>query len=350
LCTFREEHVDEIIDIFKIKVDLTEKYLETPNIVFYKVKTSSKALEAFIVDSPEAILLACMPHIVSNPFKWLNYRLAIKVSCLINDIMNKEELTPVFVHVLRAAPGYMLHTALKHKNPHMREYFIRPRYIHSSFRNHTERRLEIVYENLENLPSNSDLIVVKPDTEATGTTGLRVLETLVEKAGSKGSTIEALILYGFISNVGLKQIYEKAVKLGVKRVYAFILVDLTALASNKYDMVLYGPDVSYYRKRGEVKFLGALTSRETLEKCLLFYLPGMDQPGDWSARQNKLFNGEKFEEGNIMEHLVNSLKTARNIYEISKKQNWFKPFHDVAFNREIHALEKMVQRMQYMHR
>jgi len=339
----KESEIDELIKSFRIRVDLTEKVLDREALKVYKVKTSNKGLEAFLIDSPEARAIACLPHIVSRPFEYLNTILARRASEVVAGVVKNLELKPIFLHVLRAAPGYKLHEALRRKGLTFTEIHIRPKYQSYSFRDHVERRITVVYKNFEELPRGENVVLIKPDTEATGLTGERALEEIYREALKRSTSIEALVLYGFISEKGLQRLYRKTQELNIRKVYAFILVDLTSLAFNNYDMVLYGLDESRFSAKGERAHLGSVIDRETFEKCVAYYMPGMDQPGDWSARQDKLFNGENYERGNIRGHLSNSLTLAKRLYEISRREPWFKPWHKEVFLRGITSLQKVLE-------
>jgi hypothetical protein len=105
-------------------------------------------------------------------------------------------------------------------------------------------------------------------------------------------------------------------------------------------MPLYGPDESYYEATGEIRALGSVVDRSPLEDMITEFPPGSDQPGDWSARQEKLFTGASYEPGNIKEHLLNSASLLRRLREISRRQPWFREWHDEIFVREIRSLEE----------
>lgn len=345
----RQEVLDRIIEEFGIKVDLTEK-VEVPGL-----REGSRVFRVrypvgdgiYLIDTEAGKLIACHPHIVGEELAELSLEAALDA---VHAIL---ELTPlgevdwsevVFEHVLRAAPGYRLHEALrKITGKGFHEVWIRPRYMTPSYRDHDEeavKRLVVVYEDFSQIPEGIELTVLKPDTEASGRTGEVALERLAHAAEERGSKLGNLIVYGFISEPGLRTIEERARRLGFKHTYYFAIGDLTPLCSNLYDMPLYGPDESYYAERGEIKLLGGIVDYLTLERFLLDFIPGADQPGDWSARQSRVFTGLGYEPGGIEKHLKNSIGLIRRLWELSKGQPWFMEFHEEAIKKELEALEK----------
>ena len=344
----RQEILDRIIGEFGIKVDLTEG-VEVPGLgegsrvfrVRYPVGDG-----VYLVDTEAGKLIACHPHIVGEELAELSLEAALDAARVILELTPLGEVDwgeVVFEHVLRAAPGYRLHEALRKVSGRgFREVWVRPRYMTPSYRDHDEeavKRLVVVYEDFSQLPEGVELTVLKPDTEASGRTGEVALERIARAAEEKGSKLGNLIVYGFISEPGLRVIEEKARKLGFKHTYYFAIGDLTALCSNLYDMPLYGPDESYYTERGGIKLLGGVVDHLTLERYLLDFIPGADQPGDWSARQTRVFTGTGYEPGGIEKHLRNSMGLIRRLWELSRGQPWFMEFHEEAIRRELEALE-----------
>ncbi|RLG00018.1 MAG: hypothetical protein DRN49_03555 [Thaumarchaeota archaeon] len=343
--------LDRLIDVFRIKVDLTEPleaFSSTSKI--FRIKGFPSDCEVYIVDSDAGREIACHPSIVGDQLSQLCLEIASDAAQAILQFTPLREYAGdsiVFEHVLRAAPGYRLHEALKDVGISFREVWVRPRYVTPSYRDHDEetaKRLVIVYEDFSKLPENQDLIVIKPDTEASGRTGEIALRRLAKFVEEKGSRLEELIIYGFISEPGLKAIYEVAKKVGFKKIYAFAIGNLTALCYNMYDMPLYGPDESYYAECGEIKKLGGIIDYAALEKYAAEFIPGADQPGDWSARQVKVFTGTGYEPGGIPKHLKNSIEFIEKLWKISKDRDWFMEFHEVAIKRELQALRNELKK------
>lgn len=343
----RNNLADELIEIFRIQVDLVEDvHVEglSPGSRLYRVKGFPRSCKVYIIDCDAGREIACHPHIVGERLAELALECARNAARAIIDLTSIRKYHAdaiVFEHVLRAAPGYRLHEALREIGAGFREVWIRPRYVTPSYRAHhaaDERRIEIVYEDFAGLPRRELLMVLKPDTEASGRTGRACLERLAEVAEEKNSALEELIIYGFLSIDGLKTIHETASRLGFRKTYFFAIGDLTALCYNLYDMPLYGPDESYYSEKGELKLLGGITSYETFGEYIPEYIPGADQPGDWSARQTILYTGHNYEPGDIEKHLTNSIMLIERLWNISKNQEWFTEIHERAIRRELKNL------------
>lgn len=293
--------------------------------------------------------VACHPHIVGRELEELMEKVAYdasKVLIELTPIKNLKGDEIVFEHVLRAAPGYLLHKKLREENIDFREVWVRPRYKLPSYRDHDEesmKEIEIIYQDFSQLPEGVEITVIKPDTEASGRTAEVSLRRLREEVEEKNSKLRDLIIYGFISEHGLKIIEEVALRLGFEKTYFIALGNLTSLCYNMYDMPLYGPDESYYSQYREIRRLGGVTDIEVFEDYLPEFIPGSDQPGDWSARQEKLYTGIGYEPGGIRKHLENSINLIEKLWKISQNQEWFMEFHEDAIRRE---LEKLYQKLE----
>lgn len=346
------EALDRVIEIFGIEVDLTES-VEVSGLAegtrVFRAHGFPSGCEVYIVDSLAGKEVACHPHIVGEELAELCLEAAREAAKAIIELTPIKEYgdgAVVYEHVLRAAPGYRLHEALRELGVGFREVWVRPRYVVPSYRDHESeaKALEIVYEEFSDLPRREALLVLKPDTEASGRTGGASLRRLAEVAEERNSALEELIIYGFISKHGLETIYRAAKDVGFRRVHFFAIGDLTALCHNMYDMPLYGPDESYYSERGELRLLGGVADRSTLERYLPDFIPGADQPGDWSARQSLVYTGCGYEPGGIENHLRNSLKLIERLWEISKGHEWFMDFHEEAIRRELEELGRALAR------
>jgi hypothetical protein len=87
-------------------------------------------------------------------------------------------------------------------------------------------------------------------------------------------------------------------------------------------MPLYGVDEWLWRKDHQVHKLGALVDRRTLLDYVPEVIPGADQPGDWSARQTRLYNGLGYEQGDVPGHLENSARLIKGLLEIGTLTEW----------------------------
>jgi len=88
-------------------------------------------------------------------------------------------------------------------------------------------------------------------------------------------------------------------------------------------MTLFGPDEYLHTTKGKINKLGSIVGEETLHEMVENYIPGLDQPGDWSERQTKLFNGYGQEDGNIKGHLSKSIKFIEELDKINRTQEWY---------------------------
>lgn len=346
------EALDRIVELFGVEVDLTEP-VEVSGLArgtrVFRVRGFPSDCEVYIVDSLAGKDIACHPHIVGEELAGLCLEAARDAARAITELTPLREYgggAVVYEHVLRAAPGYRLHEALRELGVGFREVWVRPRYVVPSYRDHESeaKAIEIVYDDFSNLPRREVLLVLKPDTEASGRTGEASLRRIAEVAEERNSALEELIVYGFISKPGLETIYGAAKDVGFRKVYFFAIGDLTALCHNMYDMPLYGPDESYYAEKGELRLLGGIVDHSTLERYLLEFIPGADQPGDWSARQSIVYTGYGYEPGGIEGHLRNSLKLIERLWMISKGHEWFMEFHEEAIKRELEELGKALGR------
>lgn len=327
----RVGNLDSLIEKYKLRIDLTQP-IELPSYSStkaFKVKSSELEedfLDLYVLDILEGRQIACYPHLVGAEFDRLNKACASKASKAIYKIAGFKQQKHAFLHLhlLRAAPGYRLWEAFKKIGVVLPQLWIRPRYKLTSYRDHLseDRSLEIIYKDFECLPKNKDLVIVIPDTIASGHSMNLSIGELIKVCSQVNSKLKQIILYGFISLDGLKLLQEKAKKLEVKLI-AFALESLTPLASNKYDMPLYGVDESYWEKAREIKRVGGIVDLSTLKSYLPEYVPGCDQPGDFSARQTKLFNGLNYEKGDIKQHLINTIKLIKRLEQIP---NCFEPW------------------------
>ncbi|RLG53837.1 MAG: hypothetical protein DRO00_02810 [Thermoproteota archaeon] len=321
------------------------------DLILYRIKEApyfDDLLETYIVDTPEAREIAAYQHIVGSQLesKCLNCaRKMIKPILELTSISKANASRIVHLHVLRAAPGYHLHSALEESLGEIRHAFVRPRYVKVSYRDHLGAEsmiLRVDYKDFSSVPVREEIIVVKPDTEATGRTAEVSLKSFFEKCEEIDSRIKELILYGFISAKGLLKIKETASSLGVGKIIAFAFVDLTALAYNNYDMVLYGIDESLWKEKKQLSRLGSIVAKETLRSMVSMYVPGLDQPGDFSERQKRLWNGEKWTYGDILGHLR---KTADIIKSIKAIPGALEPWQEKIANKQLEMLYMKIREL-----
>ncbi len=348
----KEAILEEIIEEYGVDVEST-KPVEVdglkPTTKVFRVDRADLIDELYIVDTMEAKAIACHPHLVGEALEPLCRVAALeaaKAMWRLTDIGETDNDSLVFEHVLRAAPGYRLREAFQALNADkkIREVWVRPRYSVPSYRDHDEeafRDLRIVYEDFEELPQNREVVVLKPDTEATGRSGQMSIERVVEACEEVGSKVREVVLYGFISIPGLRHLKKTARKHGVKLI-AFAMGNLTHLAHNGYDMTLYGVDESLWEERSRIRKLGSIVDRSTLERYVDEFVPGSDQPGDWSARQRFLhITKTEMEPGEIRKHLENSIR----LIETLRKISGYEPWQDHIADRELSLLEVTLRRL-----
>jgi hypothetical protein len=337
--------VDKIIAEYNIDVDSTtlvkvENLKESTNV--FRVYGSDLIEELYIIDTVQGKNIACHPHIVGKILKTQAFVAALeaaKVMSQITALSTTNRDSTVFANILRGAPGYELNTAFRELNAGrgFRDIWIRPKYQKISYRHHNNEsteELNIVYEDFEALPQQREIVLLKPDTEATGKTGQKSIEKIVRECEKIESTIKEIILYGFISIPALKIISETVKRHGINLV-AFSIENITELAHNSYDMTMYGIDESLWSVSGEIRKLGSIINSKTLERFLPEFVPGLDQPGDWSNRQTSVYvTKEKKEHIRIDKHLQSSI----NLIEILKKTSNYTLWQEQIAEKELRCL------------
>jgi len=340
--------VEEIVEEFELATKATAPIsvggLEEGSRTF-RVSKKDLPEEVFIVDTDAGREIACHPHIVGSRLEDLCLTAArdsVKAMRELSGLRRGAVDTAAVVHILRAGPGYRLLEAIHEQEPKLTlaEIVIRPRYVKPSFRDHESvRRLEVLHSDFRQIPRDSEIAMVVPDTLATGRTVVVSLEKTLDEVDRVGSSVRRLIVYGFISAQGIKVVADFAASLGIPASF-FCIGNVTGLAYNGYDMPLYGLDESEWSKRRQLRKLGAIVDESTLWKYLPEYVPGLDQPGDWSSRQTQLFTGVSWEPGGITEHLRHNLHVIQTLRTLSKGQPWFKPWHEDIFRKELQAIER----------
>ena len=179
--------------------------------------------------------------------------------------------------------------------------------------------------------------LIIPDTYATG----RSVEAAFQHMFKQGLDVEKVIIYGFIAAPGIERISKLLVEHDIP-LYVFAICDISPLYSNNYDMPLYGLDEHLYRQRGIIKPLGSIVSLETLRDMIPNYVPGMDQPGDWSERHTELFNGYGKESGDIQEHLRKSVELMKSLDTLNSQQSWYTENIKTITQKEIESCRRLI--------
>jgi hypothetical protein len=327
----RESLVDSIIQEYGINVDATKQITLSNAQISARTRiyeAHHASVRSYLIDTPMTRRIACHPHVVGEQLDELALQAAEEALPIILELCKFErDEQLVFEQILRAAPGYKLHAAAeKLLHGSFRTVYVRPQYTHTSYREHdgmVQRQLRVVYENFSELPKDRDISLIMQDTVASGRSGEVAIKALLDQCESARSRIKKWILYGFISSYGLTVLEKIATSHDIPLI-AFAMGNLTTLCSNNYDMPLYGVDESLWDKKHLISKLGALVDRDTLTEYMREFIPGADQPGDWSARQLKLFTGVGHEDGNICGHLVNSARLIKSLMSIGYFADWQK--------------------------
>ena len=330
------EYIDIILDNFPIDIDSTSPLQLDglqPRTKLYSVDPDKSPLitstdaRLYIIDTTAGKEIACHPHIVSQRLADLcvesanEFVLILKQLDLISDHSG-------IMHILRGSSGYMVNKAL----PELPVIHIRTKYSQDGYRSHSDdsRRIDVIFSDYHE--AKFDTLII-PDTYATG----RSVEATLIHMFKEGFSVETVIIYGFTAIPAIERVQHVLDSHGVE-LHVFSICDITQLYSNNYDMPLYGLDEYAYQKTGELYPLGSIVSESTLHEMLPRFIPGMDQPGDWSERHNDLFNGFTSEHGNIRGHLSKSIEFIKSLEALNSNQPWY--------NEDLHeSAEKELQKL-----
>jgi hypothetical protein len=343
------ETIDRMVQEFKIDIEST-KIVKTKKAKVGKKTRIYKVIRVepstFIIDTSMAREIACYPHLVGESLERRSRKAAAEALPTIlelSDINEKHgDSEIVFEQILRAAPGYKLQDfAPKVLGSSYRTVYVRPRYTHKSYRDHDgmiQREIEIVHQEFSEFPKGRKIALVMQDTVASGRSGEVSINATLKHCQQSGCKVEKWILYGFISEYGLQVLHRIAKQNDITMV-AFAMGNLTALSSNNYDMPLYGVDEAHWQKTRRIRKIGSVIDRTSLKEYVPYFVPGSDQPGDWSARQRNLFNGISHEPGDIIGHLNNSIRLVKSLCEIGE----FEPWQQQIAGKELSLLQRTLQ-------
>jgi uracil phosphoribosyltransferase len=331
---------DEIAAFFPLDLDATKQVRvegSGKEAWLYRVTDSTLVSEAasvgtlYIIDTLAGGMVACHPHIVGDDLKTLCREAA---SHFVEAAKAVRVLTDdaAILHILRAGAGYMVADVLEDAPI----IDVRTEYRTDGYRAHSDdpRRLVVSYRHYPKGLNDAATIVV-PDTYATGRSAEAALLDLM----SNGFSPDRIILYGFIAIPALARLGALCEEHGVD-LHSFAICDLAQLAHNNYDMCIYGPDESLYRETGRRGALGSVIDRATLRRLLPRYVPGLDQPGDWSERQSLLFDGVVNRSGDIRGHLLKSIGLIERLMEMNAGEEWYTMTHEEAAKAELRHLRK----------
>jgi len=334
--------LDTIVHAFKIDVrsprQVDVKGLGAGSKV-YKVEDSNLIPrihytgETYIVDTVAGGMIACHPHIVGEELKALCLEAAREFIQGAKHAISLSVEDAALLHILRAGAGYMVAEAFTGRVPVIN---IRTEYVEDGYRDHSDdpRSLRVSHKSIpENLGRVETLLV--PDTYATG----RSAEAALLEIILSGLRPKRVVLYGFIAVPALARLGALCRRHNINLV-SFAICDITLLAHNNYDMVIYGLDEGYHDVTGEARKLGSIIAPETLRRLIPSYIPGLDQPGDWSERQTRLFNGVADEDGYIVGHLEKSVALIERLNAMNVSQPWCGEAQEEAVRRELEALRR----------
>lgn len=335
--------IEELLDVvereFSVDVSSTEPIdVFTGEASVYKVNTKRSPLFPndtdvgipYIVDTEVGRLVASHPHMVGAELKELCLKAALSFARVLDRLGLFDKKDSAILHILRGGGGYMLAEALPVKPPIVS---VRTEYRGDGYRIHnTERSIEVTFSDLSGLERISTLLI--PDTYATG----RSAEAALGKLFSSGWNPDRIILYGFIAIPALIRLGALSSDVGAE-LFSFAICDITQLAYNNYDMAIYGIDESLYVSTGKIKRLGSIVDNETLREILPNYVAGLDQPGDWSERHTRLFNGFGDEMGDIAGHLKKSINLIESLRAINSEMSWYNDTHNQIALKELEKLK-----------
>ncbi len=341
--------IERMIQDYKIDTDST-KLVKTrrakvgKNTRVYKVSRAEPP--TFIIDTPMAREIACYPHLVGESLEQRSRKAAAEALPAILELSEVEtkrrDSEIVFEQILRAAPGYKLQDiAPRVLGSSYRTVYLRPRYTHKSYRDHdgvVQREIEVVHQEFSEFPKGKEIVLIMQDTVASGRSGEVSINATLKHCQQSGCKIDKWILYGYISEYGLEVLHRIAKQNDIPMA-AFAMGNLTALSSNNYDMPLYGVDEAHWQKTHTIRKIGSIIDRTSLKEYVPCFVPGSDQPGDWSARQRNLFNGISHEPGDIVGHLNNSIRLIKSLCEIGG----FEPWQQHIAEKELTLLQKTLQ-------
>ncbi|MEM5811325.1 MAG: hypothetical protein QXG91_01105 [Candidatus Aenigmatarchaeota archaeon] len=318
--------LSKIIEYFPIKFEAVKKV--NKNLFLFE-----EIENFFIIHNKSCLKMACYPSIVGKSLSF-HAKIAAKEFLLSLKELKLSNENFVLLNILRGCLGYELNTVFKNS----KKIYILPKYEKISFRNHVGKTIKIKFKNfkeMENSKEKFSLIVA--DTIATGKTMIKCLRAI----SNFFERLEKVIFYGFMSLRGASIVKNFCDKFDLKS-YFFTISNYSSLAFNNYDMILYGIDESYFNAKKVKRYLFGVCDIEVFKDMVKYYIPGLDQPGDFSSRQEILFDGRKFIDNRkfILKHCENNIRLIKTLYLLSCKEEWFSKVHESRMKGEIINLEK----------
>ena len=340
-----EGRLEAILDEFPIDVSST-KVVDVPgldNARLYEVDLGSGLIQgemsinaSYILDSEAGMTVACHPFLVGAELAELCLGCAEDLWTSLRGMGLLGDGGYSILNILRGSSGYRVSEASPPGTPVIS---IRTEYSEEGYRAHSDdsRRVRVTYSDLDprGLPGSSIII---PDTFATG----RSAEAALVHLFDEGVVPDRVVLYGFTAIPALERLGLLCAGWGVELV-SFSICDVTQLASNHYDMPVYGLDESLWESKGELRRLGSIVDGETLRRLMPCYVAGLDQPGDWSERHLGLFDGAGVVSGNVAGHLRKSIGLVESLVGLNSGQPWFDDLHREIAEAELGRLREALR-------
>ena len=311
----------------------------SPSTRFYTVDTASSSLigedlgDCYLIDTPEGQRIASHPHLVGTDLVSLSLCAAYEFKAALMELGLISRATGI-LHILRGSAGYMVNNVL----PQLPLISVRTEYRDDGYRAHSDdsRHIEVTYSDYHG--RDLDTLII-PDTYATG----RSVEAALQHMLVNGGKPRTIIIYGFIAIPSMRRLSALCKNLGA-RLVTFAICDITQLAANNYDMTLFGIDEHHHSETGELNILGSIVGEETLKEMSENFIPGLDQPGDWSERQMKLYDGHHEEPGDIKGHLSKSIVFVEALDRVNVEQGWYNDTIKRLTGAELESLRSTLSR------
>jgi hypothetical protein len=331
--------IGEIFPLDTMSATLQRFSTLSPSTRLYAVDTASSSLigedlgYCYIIDTPEGQRIASHPHLVGMDLASESLHVAYEFKAALTELGLISRSTGI-LHILRGSAGYMVHNVL----PKLPLISVRTEYRDDGYRAHSNdsRHIEVTYSDYHG--RDLDTLII-PDTYATG----RSVEAALQHFLVNGGKPRTIIIYGFIAIPSMSRLSALCKSIEA-RLITFAICDITQLAANNYDMTLFGIDEHQHSETGELNLLGSIVGEETLQEMSENFIPGLDQPGDWSERQTQLYDGYHEEPGDIRGHLSKSIAFIEALDMVNVEQDWYNDTIKRLTEAELESLRSTLSR------
>jgi len=338
--------LDAILDEFPVDISSTERVdlRGLSDARLYEVDLGSGLMPGnvgvdacYILDSEAGQTIACHPHIVGQELEKLCLGCAGDFWASMGGLGLLGDGGHSILNILRGSSGYRVWEASPPGTPVIS---VRTEYNEDGYRAHSDdtRMVSVTYSDLDPRNPAGPSTIVIPDTFATG----RSAEAALVHLFGEGAVPDRVVLYGFTAIPALERLGLLCAGWGVELV-SFSICDVTQLASNHYDMPVYGLDESLWESRGELQRMGGIVDEETLTQLLPRYVAGLDQPGDWSERHLDLFDGVGVVSGDVAGHLRKSVGLVESLVGLNSGQAWYDGWHGGIAEAELGLLREALR-------